>query len=1291
MKTTQRILVGWMAVAMSISAGFAHASLPAGMAVALLGGAAVGQQGGSDSIFSGFSSSRSAPPTDPFAARGSAPAQAPDANGVTRLPPVGPAQPPATPDRYADVGPAGTQAAVPGGNRARSDALLRSARLALAVTDVRRASEMVAQARREQIRYAPNEDNPDRVDAAVARFVEVSRLDRSTEENRRGYARMLMEQSEALLQWGELEQADKLAALAVQQRVSYGPFDAKPDDLLKRIATLRQMNNPAGPRMTDPRFNGPDAVGPSLAGRQQAVELMRQIRGVLAAGQLAQAAGLCRQLEALRVPESAFTPGQDHPGLVFHDVEEAMHRNASRVVQAGGVSDPNPGVQSLVYNPASDPTVNVQVAGQQAEAIPPPPSQTPIPSNRSDTTRQSPGYSLFQQGEAALKARDRDRALQLFQQASAYSNDLDAVTAARLQDHLSLLSVPRAAPAKSGPPGAPASPVDEAAAAQQALLRQVFADVNHRESEAKQMLEKDPKMALTMLQETRKKIEAAGLESSGERDQLLRRLDRSIAETQHYIEQNHSRIDLDEHNSAVRQDMTRETTVKLQTQQKLAELVDQYNRLNEEQRYEEAEVIAKRAQELAPHELVVQVMVQKSRMMRNLDQAMQAKDKKDKGYVFQMNDVDLAAAPPENSEPYSFPDGKKWKDITNRRTKRAMELNRRHRSEKELEIEKKLLTPVNYSCRNRPLSEVLNQLAKVVNVNIHLDEEGLREEGQSPETPVTLELTSDIQLKSYLNLILEKYHLCYIIKNEVLNITSETKKGDHVYEQVYPVGDLVIPIPNFVASPRMGLAGALHDAMGNAVGTSSGFGTSTTPLAVVASHDGRPNSAAINPAVMANLAPRTPGGLGNQQASSGPGGAGGGSAADFDSLIDLITQTVSPATWDHNGGKGNIAPSPTNLSLVVSQTQEVHEEIVDLLEQLRRMQDLQVTIEVRFITLSDTFFERIGVDFDFNIAKNISNPQASGFTAPLVQASGLISPNYSAAGSQNGVSIAGITSAPSSQNPPTTSGLFTTDLSIPVTQGSYALAVPQFGGFDATAGASVGFAILSDIEAYFFINAAQGDVRSNVLQAPKVTLFNGQQAFVSDTSQTPFVISVIPVVGDFAAAQQPVIVVLSEGTFMTVQAVVSNDRRFVRLTVVPFFSKIGKVDTFTFQGTDTTTTNTTRNGIVNQAQNLFNNNTDQSTTSHSGVTVQLPTFSFTTVTTTVSVPDGGTVLLGGIKRLSEGRNEFGVPILDKIPYLDRLFKNVGIGRDASSLMMMVTPRIIIQEEEEDKMGVSTGP
>jgi type II secretory pathway component GspD/PulD (secretin) len=54
-------------------------------------------------------------------------------------------------------------------------------------------------------------------------------------------------------------------------------------------------------------------------------------------------------------------------------------------------------------------------------------------------------------------------------------------------------------------------------------------------------------------------------------------------------------------------------------------------------------------------------------------------------------------------------------------------------------------------------------------------------------------------------------------------------------------------------------------------------------------------------------------------------------------------------------------------SLVIRQTQQAHEEIQDLLAQLRRLQDLQVSIEVRFVTVSDKFFERIGIDFDFNM------------------------------------------------------------------------------------------------------------------------------------------------------------------------------------------------------------------------------------------------------------------------------------------------------------------------------------
>jgi general secretion pathway protein D len=398
----------------------------------------------------------------------------------------------------------------------------------------------------------------------------------------------------------------------------------------------------------------------------------------------------------------------------------------------------------------------------------------------------------------------------------------------------------------------------------------------------------------------------------------------------------------------------------------------------------------------------------------------------------------------------------------------------------------------------------------------------------------------------------------------------------------------------------------------------------------------------------------------------GPGGLGGGTGADFDTLMDLISSTVAPDSWSDVGGTGSMAPFEGNLSLVISTTQEVHEEIVDLLEQLRRLQDLQVTIEVRFITLQDNFFERIGVDFDFRIDDN-SGLNAQGLVDSAIDDDG---PDITIGLDPSG-------------NP-------TVDLDLAFAQNSFASALPTFGGFDASAATTFGFAILSDIEAFFVMEAIQGDARTNVMQAPKITLFNGQFANLNDTTSRPFVTSVIPVVGDFAVAQQPVILVLAEGTQLNVQAVVSSDRRFVRLTLLPMFSQIGDVDTFTFEGRRSSNTSSSTDVDPDDPDN---NETlaESNEVFTEGTTVQLPSFASTSVSTTVSVPDGGTVLMGGLKRLAEGRNERGTPIVNKIPYLNRLFKNVGIGRETQTLMMMVTPRIIIQEEEEERILGTPSP
>lgn len=172
-------------------------------------------------------------------------------------------------------------------------------------------------------------------------------------------------------------------------------------------------------------------------------------------------------------------------------------------------------------------------------------------------------------------------------------------------------------------------------------------------------------------------------------------------------------------------------------------------------------------------------------------------------------------------------------------------------------------------------------------------------------------------------------------------------------------------------------------------------------------------------------------------------------------------------------GLGN----PANLSLVIAQTQEGHEGVADLLEQLRRLQDQQVRIGTRFTTLNDSFYERIGVGFGFDIA---------------------------GADPAGGRGVIGLD--PLGQ--PTSQG------QIEFRQGGAGSATPPFGGHDPASDGTVGFAAAGDEGALFFnFFGGQGSTRSLVTQEPIIVIPSGGNGTFSDTSQTPFVTGVIPVVG----------------------------------------------------------------------------------------------------------------------------------------------------------------------------------
>jgi general secretion pathway protein D len=1101
----------------------------------------------------------------------------------------------------------------------------------------------------------------------------------------------------------ELAQAGFTPDQLVPASAPTSPYQLKPSDIAAgdSLPTLGGAALPAGAETSPvspyqlPADNNPlaaspagqpvrasiyDGAGPEAAGanepqrlptgdpaqKAEAARLVAQARAALDGGDLNAARAMAQQAQDMNVPETAFGPNETRPWQVLLQVEKVARRSEG-VMQAGATTDePKYPVAQGVYNPAADGTSTVQASSQAGL------NQSPTPAGANN----GPGYALYQEGIRALEGQDRAGALAKFQEAWRFQDQLDPATRQQLKDKLTFLRSANAEPLPIGG-AAPLSPLEEVNSQQEIVRQKLYREILNEEKAAQDLAQRDPRGALANLQSLRERVNSAEVDPAAKK-QLLTIVDRLTSQLAAYIEQNKGTIENDEKNAAVRADIVRDQELSLEMQNKLAQMVEQFNQLLDEQRFAEAEVIARQARDLDPQNPVTVNMVDKSRLVRNLSEQMLIKQQKEDGFIRQMAGVDLASVPFDDMNPFVFGDARRWADIT--RSRRKMMNASSRLSPTELEIQKSLSKMVEAKFLERPLGEVLDTLSAMVGVNIHLDPQGLAAEGLTVDVPVTLSLKEPISLKSALNIILEERGLSYVIKNEVLLVTSEQTRDKNTYAQVYYVADLVIPIPNFLPSYNVGMPAALRESI-NALGYG---GTArpmmSGPLTIAANEEQKAAQPASN-SVLAQMgaAGMTANGVPLPNPSSfggGPGGLGGGAMADFTQLIDLIETTIAPESWAAVGGPGAISEFDANLSLVVSQTQDVHEQIADLLEQLRRLQDLQVTIEVRFITLSDRFFERIGVDFDFRIDDNTHLTNQID-QLPANGSSGIVAPPINSFFDDDNYSIGigwGATGP-------------TADLDIAFNQGSFGSSTPQFGNFDANTAGTFGFAILSDIEAFFLVEAAQGDDRTNILQAPKVTLFNGQSANVNDQTQRPFVTSVIPVVGDFAAAYQPVIVVLNEGTTLNVQAVVSADRRFVRLTLVPFFSQIGDVDTFTFDGSVTTDSGTVDQDPSNPDENVTNNQTR----TVQGTTVQLPTFAFTSVQTTVSVPDGGTVLLGGVKRLREGRNERGVPLLSKLPYISRLFRNVGIGRDTQSLMMMVTPRIIIQEEEEANLGIELEP
>ena len=521
-----------------------------------------------------------------------------------------------------------------------------------------------------------------------------------------------------------------------------------------------------------------------------------------------------------------------------------------------------------------------------------------------------------------------------------------------------------------------------------------------------------------------------------------------------------------------------------------------------------------------------------------------------------------------------------------------------------------------------PFEDVIDFLRDMTGANIFVNWKALETAGIDRKAPVTARLR-DVKFSKVLTTVLGSVsadpanRLDYTVDEGVITISTATELSGAVLTRVYDITDLVIDIPT-INQNNGGGGGGGGGGFGGGGGNSGGSRGGSSGGSRGGSSGGSSGGGGMF------------GGGGGGSSSSGNSSGGGGGNNQFDrqgrvqDVAQLMLDTVTPDSWIENGGTGSVRPSPLNQQLIITQTPENHRKIQNLLDQLREASAIQVTVEARFLTVSRNFLDDVGMDFDF-----LFNPTGSTHWSP-----------------------------------------------IPVSQGSSAFTQNPQTGVNGTIGSNIGSPSLTTSGTYldqfqvnFLIRATQASVNQSVVNAPRVTVYNGGEAQIFVLTAQSYVASLTPDVASGVVGYTPTIETADDGVSLYVRANVSADRKYVTLYLAPQLLSLLELTPFTFQQSTTLPSG-------GGTGNVF--------TSQASLTIQQPKIRTITVETLVSVPDGGTLLLGGQTISGEIEREAGVPVLSKIPILKRLFTNKSTAKDESVLLILVKPTIIIQKEQEQK-------
>ena len=397
--------------------------------------------------------------------------------------------------------------------------------------------------------------------------------------------------------------------------------------------------------------------------------------------------------------------------------------------------------------------------------------------------------------------------------------------------------------------------------------------------------------------------------------------------------------------------------------------------------------------------------------------------------------------------------------------------------------------------------------------------------------------------------------------------------------------------------------------------------------------------------------------------------------ADARTMLESMGVAFPPGAnatfWPHSG------------TLIIRDTQDNLDFVDALVDQANASAPKQVSIESKFVEINQNNAKELG--FDWLLGPFSLNGKVFGSGGTASNGVPVNSANFPF--NSNGVPIG--------QNP-VTSGNRSGDFAISA-NALDALLVPGLGQVAGVAPSMFGLAgVFTNPQFQVVIRALNQKKGIDLLSAPSVTTKSGQRAIIEvirelrypKTYTAPQVPSISSTTGTTvigAAAAVPVVVTpttpqdwetRNTGVTLEVEPVVGGDATTIDLNLIP---QVVEFEGFINYGSpiNAVGVNTVAGISVSQPVQLTPNIINQ------------PVFSTRKVTTSVSVYDGQTVVLGGLMREDVQKTEDKVPIIGDIPLVGRAFRTNTEQHTKKNLVIFVTAKIItpagmpLNEEEEE--------